>query len=292
MKKFFEYFFLSLLLLGFISLDYTQAAKLITEPDPFMKERVKKIKESTVEIIASYGNSKSSGTGFVVSKEGLIATCFHVVGRAHYETDSSITYSLASTIEVVFNSNDTVSAVVYNPNKNGEELREAISKDYCILSLSSKRNVVPLKLGNFSDAEEGDSIYICGYPLGISQPVVATGMLSSKFLDGGYYFRNVHREVAWLDLTMNTGNSGGPIVLMGKNPDDDVVIGIANFILNPFSTPAENMKSTFEFERANVTRTGDDWKNFAVLASEALSYSSLGVGGCVSIDYLKKSLNK
>jgi serine protease Do len=45
--------------------------------------------------------------------------------------------------------------------------------------------------------------------------------------------------VAWLDLTLNKGNYGGPVIKIGRTPDENRVIGIATFILNPFAQYAE-----------------------------------------------------
>jgi hypothetical protein len=37
---------------------------------------------------------------------------------------------------------------------------------------------------------------------------------------------------------MNKGNSGGPILLLAEDPTQDVIVGIANFNLNPFAQKA------------------------------------------------------
>ena len=101
-------------------------------------------------------------------------------------------------------------------------------KDYCILEVKSE-NLAALSLGTFADAYEGAHIYLCGFPLGIDQPVASVGMLSTKWTASGYLNQGSNREVAWLDITMNRGNSGGLIVLISKEPQDDKVIGASSF---------------------------------------------------------------
>ena len=137
---------------------------------------------------------------------------------------------------------------------------------------------------------EGAEIYLCGFPLGIDQAVVSVGMFSTKWTTSGYLNQGSNREVAWLDVTMNKGNSGGPIVLIGKELKDDRVIGIASFGLNPFADSAEKFVQIVQTFPGNAFITGVDFKEFATLIGDALSSNSLGVSGCVSIDYLKNTL--
>lgn len=43
-------------------------------------------------------------------------------------------------------------------------------------------------------------------------------MLSSKWRTGGYLGQGSDRDVAWLDISMTKGNSGGPVLLMSADP--------------------------------------------------------------------------
>jgi S1-C subfamily serine protease len=163
---------------------------------------------------------------------------------------------------------------------------QALSRDYCLLKTNAQ-NLFTLPVGNFSDIQEGDNIYLCGYPLGISQPVVARGMLSTKWLAPGYLNQGSSKDVAWLDVTMNRGNSGGPIILLSDQPENDKIIGIATFGLNPFAQPAEELIETAQSFPGSVGIMGIDFKKFSTLIGSALATTSLGVNGCVSIDYSK-----
>jgi len=89
---------------------------------------------------------------------------------------------------------------------------------------------------------------------------------------------------------MNKGNSGGPIVIIGKELKDDRVIGVASFGLNPFADSAEEFIQIVQTFPGNVGIMGVDFKKFATLIGAALTSNSLGVSGCVSIDYLKSKL--
>jgi hypothetical protein len=93
--------------------------------------------------------------------------------------------------------------------------------------------------------------------------------------------------MAWLDNTMNKGNSGGPVVLLADDPARDAVIGIANFNLNPFAQRAEEFAGVAAAFPCNVVIMGVDFKKFSTLIGAALSSQSHGVGGCIAIDYLQ-----
>lgn len=171
-------------------------------------------------------------------------------------------------------------------------IRGSVLFDYCLLgSLPRKispKNFAVLQIGNFSNVEEGDAVYSCGYPLGIAQQFVSTGILSTKWKDVGYFNGDsTRRDVAWLDLTMNRGNSGGPIIKFGKKPEDDKVIGIATFILNPSAHYSEALiehlgKNSSQFSIGGVNQF-DIQANFA----KAIANNSIGVSGCISIDHFK-----
>jgi serine protease Do len=250
-----------------------------------MKQRVQRVKLLTARILA---NGQVSGTGFAISEAGLIATSFHVVQHVEAAPQGQPQITYASSIEVEFNDGTKLPATVHESCQN-QCFLEALSKDYCILEVKNK-NLVPLPLGTFADAYEGAYVYLCGFPLGINQPVVSFGMLSTKWTTSGYLNQGSNREVAWLDLTMNKGNSGGPIVLLGDEPKDDKVIGIASFGLNPFANPAEQLIQIVEAFPGKAVIMGVNFKNFASLVGAALASNSLGISGCVSIDYLKSRL--
>jgi len=251
-----------------------------------MEQRSEQIKRSVVRIFV---NGKALGTGFIISKDGLVATCFHVVQHIQESPDGKTHVTYASSIEVEFNDGSKLPATVHS-SCNNQGLLEALSKDYCILETNTSKNVVPVVLGTFSDAHEGADIYSCGFPLGINQPIVSIGMVSTKWTTSGYLNQGSSREVAWLDITMNSGNSGGPIILIGKEPKDDRVIGIASFVLNPFAKSAKEFVQAYQEFPGTVGFMGVDFREFAKLIGGALASNSVGVGGCISIDYLKSKL--
>jgi serine protease Do len=252
-----------------------------------MKQRLAQVKKATVRILV---NGQPSGSGFIISGDGLVATCFHVVQQLLPVSNEQTQVTYATSIEVEFNDGQKLPATVRGSCQD-QGFLEALSKDCCVLEVESK-DLVPLPLGMFADVYEGDDIYLCGFPFGINQPVVSVGMLSAKWITAGYLNQGSNREVAWLDVTMNRGNSGGPVVLVGNEPQDDKVIGIASFGLNPFANSAEEFIQVVKTFPGRVEIMGVDFKKFATLIGTALASNSLGVGGCISIDYLKAKLEE
>ena len=97
------------------------------------------------------------------------------------------------------------------------------------------------------------------------------------------------RNVALLDLTINKGNSGGPIIKVGKTVQEDEVIGITNFQINPFGQNAQNLNEELN-KRGNINLpTGISLTESMKLFSSAIVYSSNGISGCVSINHFLQS---
>jgi hypothetical protein len=246
-----------------------------------MQKRVQAVKESTVRILV---NGKPSGTGFAVAPN-LVATSFHVVQQLSPTPNGQTQIAYADVIQVQMPDGRVLSGMPH-PTVSGQGFQTALGRDVTLLSVPVN-NLRPLKLGHFADASEGDSVYLAGYPFGIEQAVVATGVVSTKWKAPGYMGQGNQRDVAWLDITMNSGNSGGPVLLLGKNPSKDRVIGIANFNLNPFAHSAEEFAGIAAAFPGNVVVMGVDFKGFATLIGAALASQSHGVGGCIAIDYLQ-----
>ena len=247
-----------------------------------MKIRAPRIRESTARILV---NGNSCGTGFLVS-DSTVFTNFHVVQQMSATSSGQAQLSFANTIEVELSSGQVVPASV-DACCQGAGMPEAISKDYAVLNIAQQA-LPPFKLGSFVQAAEGSDIYLAGYPLRINQSVVARGMLSTKFSDQGRLNQG-SRDVAWLDATLNSGNSGGPVVLMSDDPDEDVVVAIATFNLNPFASFVDKLDTVVQGFQGSVGFMGIKFGDFSGIVSAALRSNSLGVGGCVSIDYARKA---
>ncbi|MGN6248896.1 MAG: S1 family peptidase [Ginsengibacter sp.] len=249
-------------------------------------ERVAKIKEATVRV--TIGNS--IGTGFFINSTGTVVTCFHVIqpGIHNNGTLDNIFIELNTGEIIQYGIMDKI-ALDSNWTKN------AISFDYCILvpiHPNRLRTFPFLKLGNFDDIHEGDEVYTCGYPIGIKQQFISKGIVSTKYTEDSNkvsYNNNiftVSRTQALLDITLNRGNSGGPIIKIGDSPNDDEVIGIADFIITPAGSQSEEMINLLLRASGGVKISGVDPNYVFAQVFSIISSLSIGVSGCISINHL------
>ncbi len=274
-------------ILGCSNADTNNQDELANKEDANMKDRVAQVKESTVRILV---NGHPVGTGFIVSKKGLIATCFHVVQHVQPTPNGQTHITHATTIEVEFTDGTKSPATVHQFCQN-QGFLEALSCDYAILLVKPHKALVPLVLGTFADAEEGAEVYICGFPFGLDKPFVSKGILSTKTTTPGYLGEGADRDAALLDITLNKGNSGGPVVLIGKTPQDDKVIGIATFTLSPLHPALEQLTNRVQGFPGNVLIMGVDFKQFSILIKNTFEATSVGIGGCISVDYMKNHVD-
>ena len=249
------------------------------------RERVEMLDKTVVAIKI---NEQITGTGFVASSNGWIITNLHVI-RNNVKQDGSLFHP----IFVEFRSGEKYQVEILQM-----EAKNYVKYDYCILFPIDMeiKNREYLKIGRWNDIREGDEIYSSGFPFGIDKNVKTKGIVGNKFVEE-YDLQilddsvKVKREVALLDLTMNKGNSGGPILKLGKTPEEDVVVGIATFIVVPFLQELNEISALTDGVKNGVTisySNGQEVNSFEMYSkfSKILKFQSNGIGGCIAIDYL------
>ena len=145
----------------------------------------------------------SLGTGFVVRKDGWIATNFHVVRGA---TDVTVEFSNHHQYPVV---------EIMNANR---------LHDLVILRIDAA-NLPVLVIGDSDRVRPGDSVLAIGHPLGL-EDTVSNGLISAV--------REVHTGLRVLQISapIAPGSSGGPLF-----NDRGEVIGVATAV----STRGQNL---------------------------------------------------
>lgn len=279
----------------FSILIFTVLFTLITHGQSLSPERVSKIKLSTVRVIVE--GSISVGTGFFINNEGLLLTCWHVILPA---------FQNRKTTYIEFNNGDTIEVGIPTILNNDTSFgRKSVGYDFCILTplRPIKTKFTFLKLGDFDATREGDEIYTCGYPLGFSQQFISKGIISTKYTNynngvtqfGKFY--SLPRSEALLDITLNKGNSGGAIIKIGKTIEEDEVVGIADFIINPLGNKADSIIKALDpkttkgyvtfntFDSSGIISTQNP-NEIATIFAKALSSTSIGVSGCVAVNHV------
>jgi len=101
-------------------------------------------------------------------------------------------------------------------------------QDIAILVFNSPNEYKPLKLVSIEELGKltsGTEVSALGYPLGVTGLVATTGIVSYKFYD-----KEKERDIIQTDSAINTGNSGGPLVI--KSGD---VIGMNTYVRRTMS---------------------------------------------------------
>jgi hypothetical protein len=213
----------------------------------------------------------------------------HVIETENLRVDTA-TNEILSKIEVKLNSGAIREVQIHDFFIKGQGYLIGKFYDFiCLQMLDSTEQIQFLNIGNFDDSVEGETIYTCGYPFGIAQPVYTQGIISTKFKQYSNDSSNF-RNAAWLDLSMNKGNSGGAIMVAKDDPKNDVVVGIASFHLNVLSIYAQQFKQIARDRGANAILGGLDIKGFAELTALSIEANSYGIGGMISINHLKAIL--
>ena len=149
---------------------------------------------------------KGRGSGFIVSKDGLILTNNHVVNGVD-----------KITVSVVFDNGDKKT---YKAELKGQDP----DYDLAIIKIEPDEELPVLELGNSDALEVGEWVVAIGNPYGFEHSVTA-GIISAKN-------RSIHAQdvnfddFLQTDAAINPGNSGGPLLNMeGK------VVGINTAII-------------------------------------------------------------
>lgn len=261
-------------------------------------ERVVKIKSSTVRVLI--GNYIGAGSAFFIDDAGNTATCWHVVLPA-----------LQNGLKIFIETNNRDTIEVKVPDyfiQQGQ--KNAVAYDYCVLTPMSqiKKKTPFLRIGNYYIQSEGQEVYTCGYPLGQENQFISKGIISTKytFNQNGIIVNNQTilkpRDQALLDMTSNRGNSGGAIIKLGNTIKEDVVIGMADFIVSPIGSKADSIvnalsqaKVSMSIHQIDANGNSTEVNNLNKMAktfAQALGSVSIGVTGCTSINYLTEAIKE
>jgi putative serine protease PepD len=168
-------------------------------------------KNAVTYIVADTPEGQATGSGFVVSKDGLIVTNDHVVDGA-------------SQVQVKIGTSDKAQdATVVGADP---------SRDLALLKVDAG-NLPTLSLGDSSSVGVGDPTYAIGNPFGLDH-TLTTGIVSAlqrslQAPDGATISGAIQTDAA-----LNPGNSGGPLLdSSGK------VIGVNSQIQTGSSSGAE-----------------------------------------------------
>ena len=155
---------------------------------------------TTVNIFGQTTTSAASGSGFVLSRDGYIATNYHVIEEA---VDNS-----SVTIEVSFADGSKYDARLVGGEKDN---------DVAVLKIEAN-GLTPVTLGDSSKLVVGESVYAIGNPLGELTYSLTDGIVSAldrlittTGTDENGRQTSTTLNVFQTNCAINPGNSGGPL---------------------------------------------------------------------------------
>lgn len=225
------------------------------------------VSPSIVEISASTGQGKSTGSGVITKSDGEIVTNNHVVAGA-------------TSIKVRTNDGKTYEAEVVGTDSK---------KDLALIQLKDASGLKPATFGNSGNVKVGDEVVAIGSPEGLTG-TVTSGIVSALERDvtvstgdgqeqqqnprgewpfefGGQEFNGdtgsskTTYKALQTDASLNPGNSGGALIDMNGN-----IIGINSAMYSPSTSGSQG--------------TGDS------------ASGSVGLGFAIPIDTVKADLGK
>ena len=160
----------------------------------------------STNIFGQTTQSASSGSGFIITKDGYVVTNHHVVSNA-------------SSIKVTLYNGETYDATLIGSDSD---------YDVAVLKINAE-DLQPVTLGNSTDVNVGDSVLAIGNPLGELTFSMSQGIVSSCNrainVDGTPF------NMIQVDCSINPGNSGGPLMnLYGE------VVGIVSAKYSTYSS--------------------------------------------------------
>ena len=156
---------------------------------------VKKISPAVVALEVHFGRDSGSGSGVVISSNGIILTAAHVMGHA---TKATVTFPDGKTV-------------------HAKALGKASDGDAGLLKITEEGPWPCLELGGKRQDTVGDWVLALGHPGGFDSKrslVVRLGRVIA-----------IDSDTLQTDCTISPGDSGGPVINMAGN-----VIGIHSFI--------------------------------------------------------------
>jgi putative serine protease PepD len=175
-----------------------EQTQLVSNEDGTAKQVYDGAKDAVAYISASSQQGQGTGSGFVVSSDGLIVTNQHVV--------------------------DGASEVAVKVGTDGQQLPAQIvgidaSHDLALLKVDAT-DLPTLELGDSDAVEVGDDTYAIGNPYGLDH-TLTTGVVSALNRDLQAPNGATINGAIQTDAALNPGNSGGPLL-----DGDGKVIGV------------------------------------------------------------------
>jgi len=209
--------------------NFQEISNLLSEQQEDFKQQIRVLQssqedfsgiaEDAVKSVVSVSTGSSIGTGFIVHPDGYLVTNYHVI-------DSN-----QNNVRVLTYDRSVLQAHFIGGDEN---------RDLALLKIDGNFDVI--SLGNSDELQVGKKVIAIGNPLGLSF-TVTEGIVSGLDRVGP----NGLAEYIQTDVSLNPGNSGGPLIdMMGE------VVGINNFKIGGAESLGFALESNVIRQRVNA----------------------------------------
>jgi len=222
----------------------------------------KKILPSVVQINVTDGQSAGTGSGIILTEDGMILTNNHVV-------ESAVN---GGTITVVFNDGSSASATVVG--------RDPLT-DVAVIKVQGKTGLTPATFANSDNVSVGQDVVAVGSPYGLTDTVTSgivsalNRPVSASDSEEGGSSTDVYPAIQ-TDAPINPGNSGGPLTDMNGN-----IIGM-NASIRSTSSSSTDQSGSIGLGFAIPSNLAENIAN-QIMSGNTVTHAELGVSVADSV---------
>nr|WP_120492109.1 trypsin-like peptidase domain-containing protein [Corynebacterium lactis] len=190
------------------ALNQPAETRQVAAPAGSVEEVAQKVLPSVVSITTEMPGGVASGSGSILSADGLVLTNHHVVAGAEEGGRMQVLLSDGSTHPAKVVASDSAT-------------------DIAVIRIEGVNGLRPISLGNSSQVQVGQEVVAVGSPLGLTS-TVTQGIVSAKnrpVTAAGENGESSVIDAIQTDAAINPGNSGGALVDMEGN-----LIGVPSVI--------------------------------------------------------------
>lgn len=246
-----------------------------------MRELADFLRPRVVKVVILKGKgaafSEAVGSGFFVSKNGHIVTCWHCVSEYSIDAGGYLQYEYPPHIYVEWNGERHKAAIAHRTS-----ISTPYTTDFAILKIEAGETSF-LPLGTYNSVRQGDEVCFMGYPFAFPDLYFGTGHIAAMHSRQSNHNRMVRYDVMELDASVNRGNSGGPLFHVPSR----TVVGIVAMRYGTISPTLEILRKYLRLwpGQGGLLETG-----LTELIDMGERFTNVGLGTAISVDYAKSEL--
>ena len=243
-----------LVLVVFGMMNITAESKPIkSNPTQTLSDRIDHIRGSVVRVTVRFEDGQtSSGSGFVVNKDGNVVTANHVVNplgktiaevkRASILVEQPVPATTLPSVTITSSFVSAIAKIVATDSAHDIAILAApdIMTDIRGVRKDIATKVVPARLVDFT-IRDGEPVFVSGYPLEMPVLITNSGFVASSAPITTDPVDRSLLDTYWLDIQANHGNSGGPVFSLQTGYVIAIQVGVVLTAVEYLDPPNEKV---------------------------------------------------